>query len=141
VVSSVERALYIIDSETDEVIEKISDLPENPEEIAITPNQKKMCILHRSSALDQNSQMTIIHLEKQWVYTTYTDWGQELRDELQQTEMTKELMKEYWKKLWSKKYKQEYVEVGKDPRAIAVKEIEGPDGKTYKPEFGLRTID
>jgi YVTN family beta-propeller protein len=133
VVSLTERILDIIDPEKDEVIEKITGLRENPGEIAISPDQKKACILHRSSDLNQNSQMTILHLQKQRVYT-YTKWEQELSNELQQEELTKELLKKYWEKFWRKEYKQEYVEVGKDPRAIAVMGIEH-HGRIYHVAF------
>jgi YVTN family beta-propeller protein len=104
VVSSVEQTLSIIDPEKNQVIETIGDLRENAEEIVITPDGRKACIIHRSSKLHQNSEMTILHLEKQSVYT-YTDWKQELKNKLQQEEWTKELIKEHWEKFWRKEYK------------------------------------
>jgi hypothetical protein len=84
-VSSVKQTLYIIDSRKNEVMEEIPDLRENPEEIASTPEQKRACIIHRSLVPDQNSQMTIVHLEKQSVYTC-TNWKKELQKKLQREE-------------------------------------------------------
>jgi YVTN family beta-propeller protein len=116
VVSRVERALYVIDAKKNQVIEIIGDLRENPEEVAITPDGKKACILHRNSDSTQNSQMTILHLQKQ---RTYPNWKQRLSIDPWKEKLTKK----YWKDLLEKGHKQEYVEVGKDPRAIAVTAI------------------
>jgi YVTN family beta-propeller protein len=107
VVSSVERALYIIDSGTDKVIEKISDLPENPEEVAITPDGKKACIVHRNPDPTQNSQMTILHLEKKQINIKNQKWWK--------NKSTKKDFKEY-REEW-------VVDLGKDPRAIVISEI------------------
>jgi YVTN family beta-propeller protein len=111
VISRVERALYVIDSKKNKVIEIIGDLRENPEEIAITPDGKKICIIHRDPDPTRNSQMTILHLEKKQVKITRKQswWKHKLT------------MKNF------KGHKQDWVEVGKDARAIVI--IEKKDGK------------
>jgi hypothetical protein len=117
VVSRIERALYVIDAKKNKVIEIIGDLRENPEEVAITPDGKKACIVHRSSDPNQNSQMTILHLEKKEIKITtgnQTYWKQKL---------TKESFKEY-----RKEYREEWVvDLGRDPRAIVISEIKDDD--------------
>jgi hypothetical protein len=98
-----EQTLYVIDTEQDRVIEKITDLRENAEEVVISLDGKKVCIIHRNPDPTQNSQMTILHLEKKQINIKNQKWWKH------------KLMKKD-----SKEHREDWVEVGKDPRAIAV---------------------